>query len=195
MSLEESSPGNHGRRWRKYLELTVLLATSVGYFALLEPASAQVQENDSTARLVKDVTEAFFDLLPQDSFATERAFMTDDFATQTPLNEWKTIREKLIVELGATPRLSAHRLTFYEQDQLLAAVDFSGRGIKPDTHVCGFILWEIPEPNKIGFLRIELNTVPVDVFKSLPLQQAAQLMADWHCPMALIEDGLGIAVQ
>ena len=67
----------------------------------------------------------------------------------------------VIKDTGSTPTYTPHRLTYYNQGTLLAAVDFSGMGSKPDTYVCGFILWEIPEPNKIGFSRIEQNIVPV----------------------------------
>ena len=167
----------------------------LGLFAFAESAIAQVQPDDVTTRLVGEVTKAFFELLPKNDFQSERAFMTDEFFRATSLKNWTTIRKQVIATAGSTPRYASHALTYYKRGTLLAAVDFWGRGSKPNTFVCGFILWEIPTPNLIGFSRVEQNIVPADVVKKMPVQQAAQLMADWHCPTALIETILGVSVQ
>jgi hypothetical protein len=89
----------------------------------------------------------------------------------------------------------AHALTFYPRSPLLAAVDFWGAGEKPDVYVCGFVLWEIPQATVIGFSRLEQNVVPVDMMRKMPVQQAAQLLTDWHCPVDLIASVLGVKVQ
>jgi hypothetical protein len=161
----------------------------------LKPVAAQVAPSEQTTKLVQDVTGAFFNLLPSDNFEAERAFMTDDFASKTPLDAWTSAREQFMALAGSTPRYAPHQLTYYQKSALLAAVDFSGKGSKPETFVCGFILWEIPEPNKIGFFRLEQNVVSVPLFNKMPKQQAAQLMADWHCPAPLIETTLNIKVE
>jgi hypothetical protein len=177
------------------LKFSYLLFGVTGFFALLGPAAAQVQQNEQTTTLVRDVTEAFFDQLPKADFDVERAFMTDGFADQTPLSAWKAVRDQFVRSVGGTPRYNAHQLTYYTRETLLAAVDFSGQPAKPDTFICGFVLWEIPEQNKIGFIRLEQNVVEVPIFKSMPRQQAAQLMTDWYCPASLIETVLGSSGQ
>lgn len=159
------------------------------------PALAQVQSDKATTRLVGEVTEAFFALLPKNDFPSERAFMTDEFAAMTSLKDWTRIRAQLIEAAGSTPRYSAHDLTYYQRGTLFAAVDFSGRTTTANTIVCGFVLWEIASPAVIGFSRLEQNVVPAEVFKAMPVQQAAQLMTDWHCPTTLIEAILGVSVR
>jgi hypothetical protein len=164
----------------------IIFATTF-VLALLEPANAQTRPSEQTNELVRNVTEAFFDLPPQDSFDIERAFMSDSFASAMTQKSWQNVREKLIEAAGKTTRYVAHNLTYYQRDFLIAAVDFSGQATKPDMFICGYILWEISDPNTIGFVRLEQNVVPVSVFQSMPIQEAAQLMGDWRCPVSLIE--------
>ena len=178
-----------------HLKLRYIFAACIGFIMQLEPATGQVQQDEQIAMLVEGVTKAFFEQLPQENFEAERAFMSDEFAAATPLIYWKSIREQFVKDVGQTPQYVPHKVTYYEKDSLLAAVDFSGQATKPDTFVCGFVLWEITKKNMIGFIRIEQNIVPVAVFKSMPIQQAAQLMTDWRCPVSLIEKVLEISVQ
>ncbi len=172
-----------------------LVVFSTVFFAIMQPASAQVRQSEQTTRLVQSVADAFFDLLPKNDFAAERAFMSKSFALATPLRDWKAMRKLTIAENGSTPLYKAHQLTYYVRDTLLAAVDFSGQSSDPDTYICGFVLWEISAENTIGFFRMEQNVVTVPIFKKMPIQQAAQLMTDWHCPMSLIETVLGLSGQ
>jgi hypothetical protein len=171
------------------------LAALICVNTLLAPATAEVRQSEETTKLVKDVTTAFFAMLPSDNFEAERAFMTDEFAAATPIDSWTRARRLLIANVGATPRYVPHRLTYYDEMSLLAAVDFSGQGTSADTFVCGYILWELPAPDLIGFIRLEQNVVQASSFKSMPVQQAAQLMTQWHCPAALIEQVLAIEIQ
>jgi hypothetical protein len=180
---------------KEHPDMRFFLALLLSFQVFLEPVVAEVAPSEQTTKLVQDVTSAFFNLLPEDNYQAERAFMTDNFASETPLEAWKSVREKFKSLAGSSPRYSPHRLTYYKEGALLAAVDFSGQGAKSDTFVCGFILWEIPEPNKIGFFRLEQNVVSVPLFNQMPKQQAAQLMADWHCPTPLIEATLNIKLE
>ena len=159
------------------------------------PAAAQTQPSEQTTALVAGVSETFFDLLPQHDFATERAFMSDSFAQNMPLVSWQNGREQFVAIAGKTPRYIAHGLTYYQQDTLLAAVDFSGQATQPDMFICGYILWEISDANTIGFGRLEQNIVSVPVFQNMPVQQAAQLMSDWRCPVALVEMILQVTTE
>lgn len=175
--------------------MKLTLFALIGACVLTCPALAQVQPDKATTRFVGNATEAFFDLIPKNDFQAERAFMTDELASMTSLRDWTNLRSQVIETAGSTSHYQSHALTYYQRGALLAAVDFWGRGAKPDTFVCGFILWEIPKPDVIGFSRFEQNVVPAKVFKAMPVQQAAQLMADWHCPATLIEAVLGVSVQ
>ena len=167
----------------------------LGFVAMIGPASAQVQPDDATNRLVHDTSEALFDLLPKQDFAAERAFMTDELAAMANLTDWTRLRRQVIADAGSTPRYTAHAVTFYRRTPLLAAVDFWGKAAKADTFVCGFAIWEIPSPGVIGLGRIEQNVVPVAVMRKMDLQQAAQVLADWRCPKDLIGSVLGVKVQ
>ena len=159
------------------------------------PATAQVQPSAATNTLVQTVTEVFFDQLPKNDFNAERAFMADHFAVTMTPKKWQTGRELLLEKIGSTPRYTAHNLTYYQQEHLLAAVDFSAKSDQPDTYVCGYILWEMPMENVIGFTRLEQNIVSEKLVKKMDLEKAVQLLTNWHCPNVVIETVLGVAFQ
>lgn len=183
-----------GRAIRNNMAMKFILAAIVSISPFL-PAYAQVQPSSQTTELVGGVTEAFFELLLEEDFARERAFLTDELAKSIPIEEWRNRREQVIEAAGPTPRYAAHGLSYYQNKQLLAAVDFSGQAAEPNTYICGYLLWKLPSPNIIGLTRFEQNIVSVDLFSSMPLQDAAQLMTNWRCPSAVIETVLGVSVQ
>ena len=158
-------------------------------------AFAQVQPSDQTTQLVANVSEAFLDQLVKEDFATERAFLSERLANIASLPVWQSTRQQVIEVAGKTQRHTVHGLTYYQDEHLLAAVDFSGPGEVPDILICGFMLWELPEPNIIGLVRFEENIVPIDAFRRMPVQEAAQTMTNWRCPSQVIEDVLGIPVK
>lgn len=158
-------------------------------------ALAQIQPSEQTTQLVANVSEAFFDQLVKEDFATERAFMSDRMANTASPDAWRSARLQVIEIAGQAQRYSAHGLTYYQDEHLLAAVDFSGRAEDQSNLICGFMLWELPTSNVIGLVRFEQNVVSVDAFRRMPVQEAAQTMVNWRCPAEMIEDVLGIAVN
>ena len=172
--------------------LIAMLALSLTHAT---PASAQVHPSAATHTLVQTVTEAFFDQLPKNDFNAERAFMADHFAVTMTPKKWQSGRELLLEKIGSTPRYTAHNLTYYQQEHLLAAVDFSAKSDQPDTYVCGYILWEMPMETVIGFTRLEHNIVSEKLVKKMDLKKAVQLLTNWHCPNTMIETVLGVTLQ
>jgi hypothetical protein len=161
----------------------------------LTPVAAQVQPDDATARLVSQTSEAFLDQIVIEDFAAERAFLSPGLAALVSPGAWQSMRAQTIQTAGKTQRYSVHAVTYYQDKTLLAAVDFSGPAGKPDTFICGFLLWELPDRASIGLMRLEQNVVAAETFRQLPVEVAAQNMADWRCPVPLIETTLGISVN
>ncbi len=120
--------------------------------------------------------------------------MAGELASVYSLESWKKVHMQFVSSAGLKSKYTAYRTTFYE-DTFFAAVDFYGQAAKPNTFICGFVVWKVEGNNKIGFIRLEQNVVSVTTFKSMPQQQAAQLMVDWRCPISLIEDVLDVHIQ
>ncbi|MGB7269748.1 MAG: hypothetical protein WBC90_09530 [Albidovulum sp.] len=175
--------------------MTKLYLMLAWLFSLSVSAQAQVQPSDQTTQLVATVSEAFLDQIVKEDFATERAFMSDRLAKTASVDDWRSTRRQAIDLAGKTQRYTVHGLTYYQEENLLAAVDFSGPAEVPDTMICGFMLWELPEKNVIGLVRFEQNIVTVDNFRKMPAQEAAQTMTNWRCPAEMIQSVLGISVQ
>lgn len=164
-------------------------------FALSVSALAEVQPSEETSRVAVEVSEAFLDQLVKEDFAAERAFFSDQLLDMVSLDDWQNTRKKGIEVAGKTQRYSIHEMTYYRDSVLLVAVDFSGPAEFPGTQICGFMLWELPKPGSIGLVRLEQNVVSVDAFRKLPVEEAAQTMANWRCPADMIENVLGISLQ
>ncbi len=166
-----------------------------GVFATSTAVLAQVRPGDETTQLVVTVSEAFLDQLVNEDFAAEYSFLSDGLARMMSFSDWQRSREQVIDIAGPTRRYAAHGLTYYQDGGLLAAVDFSGRGGFRDVWVCGYMLWELPEPNAIGLTRFEQNVVSGEDFRRMEIGQAAQVMTNWRCPVRLIEEVLGVTVN
>lgn len=177
----------------KGLEVLLLLATCLVPLAFSQQAAAQV--DGTTEKLIQDATDALFQQLPKDDFAAERAFMAPELSEMISDQGWAAVRRQIVQDAGSTPAYVAYQTTYYDQGGELAAVDFYGQAWRPETFVCGFVLWRLYEAGDPKFVRLEQNVVHQAAFRSMPAQQAAQLLADWRCPVPVIEKVLGAKVR
>lgn len=177
------------------MTLRFILTASLLLTAIFDSAVARAQSDESTDELIQSSTETLFDLLPKNNLDAVRVLMADDLAAITSAKDWEKTRNQIVSTAGSLPRYVAYQTTYYEQNPRVAAVDFFGRAAKQDTFVCGFVAWTILDTNVVRFIRLEENVVSVPVFSSMPQQKAAQLMANFRCPVRLIEEVLGVSVQ
>lgn len=176
----------------RFLNLTSLILLSM----LAAPSAAnQVQQSAQTDALVARATQEFFELMPKANFKAERTFMTNDLANMMPLKKWRSTREAFGDMVGLQTKYRPYRLTYYQQKHLLAAVDFSGKAQKPGMYVCGYVLWEISNEDRIGLSRLEQNVVQANLIQQMDMSEAVQLLTNWRCHNAVIEAVLGVKVQ
>lgn len=93
-------------------------------------------------------------------------------------DEWISWRKRAPGKSETIIAYKAHRLTYYERDHLQAAVDFVAKSASPETFICGYLLWDISAPSEIALSRVEQNVVKVSLFRGMPVQKAAQLLAN-----------------
>lgn len=167
----------------------------LGLIALCNPALAQEATGDPTTERVSAASEAFLDQIVVEDFAAERAFLSPGLAASISAEQWAEVRRQTIRLVGKTPRYAVHGISYYQQGELLAAVDFSGTAEVPDTVVCGYLLWEVPETGAPGLVRFEQNLVPIATFRKLAPQEAAQMLVNWRCPTPLIESSLNVKLE
>jgi hypothetical protein len=172
--------------------LVCLLA--LGFPVLAQEATDDATDDATTGR-VSATTEAFLDQIVAEDFAAERAFLSPKLASSISSEQWAEVRRQTTRMIGKTPRYAVHGISYYDQGGLLAAVDFSGTAEVPETLVCGFLLWEVPETGALGLLRFEQNVIPVAAFRQMPVQEAAQMMVNWRCPTALVESTLNVKLE
>jgi hypothetical protein len=163
--------------------------------ALGFPVLAREATDDATAGRVSATTEAFLDQIVAEDFAAERAFLSPKLTSSISSDEWAEVRRQTIGMVGKTPRYAVHGISYYDRGGLLAAVDFSGTAEVPETLVCGYLLWEVQETGALGLLRFEQNVIPVAAFRQMPVQEAAQMMVNWCCPLALVESTLNVKLE
>lgn len=158
-------------------------------------SAAQVAQTHQTTELVKSRTQAFFAQLLKSDFDGDRAFMSEQLANITSPAAWRKVRSQQISQTGGPLQYQGHRLTYYQKEKVLAAVDFYGQADDPNIIVCGFLLWEVTGADQIGLVRFELNVVQVDLIRRMPQQEAAQTMVNWRCPTKMVEAILGVSIQ
>lgn len=173
----------------KCLSPLVLALLSAG------PAAAQLAPSEQTTQNVVTVTEAFFAQLQKDDFPAERAFLSEAFAAMLSAEAWAELRRQTTALAGPTPLFRPHRLTYYQQDTLLAAVDFWAPANREGTYICGYAIWSLPTADTIGLSRFEQNIVEATVFRAMDTQEALQVLTDWQCPPDVITAVLDLAIQ
>lgn len=167
----------------------------IASLALTLPVLAQDASGDQTTQRVSAASEAFLDQIVAEDFAAERVFLAPSLAASISPEQWAEVRQQTIGMIGKTPRYAVHGIAFYQEAELLAAVDFSGAAEVPETVVCGFLLWDVPKTGALGLLRFEQNVIPIAAFRQMPVEVAAQTMVNWRCPMALVESILNVKLE
>ena len=135
--------------------MKLILAATISIFHVV-PVFAQIQPNEQTSQLVATVTDAFFSQLVQEDIDSELAFLSTELALSLDEDGWRTQRQMVIARSGPTPTFIPHRLTYYQQDTLLAAVDYSGQIGTSDTYICGYGTLDAAHPQTPSVLR-DLN--------------------------------------
>lgn len=173
------------------------LAAVLIFVLTVPPQSAQAQPvpGEDAAQIVAQATDAFFTQLVKEDFAAERGFLSDSLATSLSSEQWREMRQQIIAKTGPTPHFRPHKLTFYQQETLLAAVDYAGQTAQADTYICGYILWSFSSENTLGLTRFEQNIIEKKAFEQMGVAQAAQLMTQWQCPPSIIETVLNVTLQ
>lgn len=156
------------------------------------PARAEPPAPQAVAPLVARVTEAFFQAVADQDQDLQRAFFAPDLARIATPERWSEQRALIEARIGQPLAYTPHKVTWYPQNNLYVAVDFSTE-IEPDTtFVCGTVIWELPTTATIGLVRLEENIVETDILENLSQEARAQTLTNWFCPPAIIEKLLAL---
>lgn len=158
-------------------------------------ASAQMQPSDATAAQIVQVTNTFTTHLRNEDYASEYAMLTDSLRQKITEQDWKAQREAVFALAGPAVQVQPHALTYYTDVTLLAAVDYAAQATTPDIYICGYMLWQFIDEDTVQLSRFEQNVVDAATMKQMDINQAAQLMTDWHCPASLIEGMLSVRLN
>ena len=161
---------------------------------LSQPSVAQIKPSARTTETVQQHTQSFFHHLQKNNYAATREYFSEELRAMIPAAKWRSFREATFAQHGAVTSYHAHMLTYYPGDLTRAAVDFVGNTTEREGHVCGYLLWNVLSPNEVSLSRIEQNFVDPQLFRKMPVQQAAQTLVNWRCPKALIETMLGVTL-
>ena len=127
--------------------------------------------------------------------AATRAFFTDGLKSKTSTDDWAQFVKALDTATGPRGQVYVHDVSWYARETLVAAIDFSQPFVNGSGTICGYVVWTVPTLDQIEVSRVEQNIVSPSELRAMPVQEAAQLMTSWRCPVPLIEDLLGISLQ
>lgn len=151
------------------------------------PAFAQSPRPEDVAPLVARATEAFLQAIAERDEARQRAFFAPGLAQMATPERWAEQRTMIEGRVGPLPAYIPHKVTWYPQETLFVAVDFSTVLKEAESYICGTLIWELPASDVIGLVRLEENIVEREVFSRMAPDSRQKTLSDWFCPPDLIE--------
>lgn len=160
-------------------------ATSALLISLACSASAEVRlETDlspefpqETAALVAATAELFdaVEAAPK----SDRGFSFQISATPAALS--KEAGVEAFNQMGPVDHLTGYRISWYPVDRFLGSVDFMGTWDGNRNLVCGYVLWDLSDPDAPALESVVANYVEVAELADAGMEEAHIALLDANC--------------
>jgi len=100
-----------------------------------------------------------------------------------PENEAGPLRQK-----GPVQHLTGYNVTWYPMDHLLGSVDFMGTWDGNRNLVCGFLTWDLSEPDAPDLVAVEASYVDLDELSAMSPLEVHQELLSANCAFGAIDE-------
>jgi hypothetical protein len=147
-----------------------------------------VEFPEETAALVA-ATIALFDSIEIESDAKPRLpeIRIDDLAIPATLPANAALTQAFPDDKGPVQHLTGYRINWYPVDRFLGAVDFMGTYDNNRNLVCGYIMWDVSDPDAPKLDRVIANYVDLDRLDATTPAEAHRALLDANCAFGEIE--------
>ena len=151
---------------------------SVGHAANAIPHSEA--EFALETRAMVEVTAALFDAVESTPAPSGPNVLTLD-VTPASLSGDDAIASAFPSDRGPVQHLTGYRINFYPTGRLLGAVDFMGTFDKNRNLVCGYVTWDLTDPDAPQMMQLVANYVDVGTLTDQPVDDAHAALLEANC--------------
>ncbi|MDJ0640097.1 MAG: hypothetical protein QNJ20_14800 [Paracoccaceae bacterium] len=168
----------------------VLTALSLGV-AQAEPARVSGEEFPTEQKALIEATLAFFDTVESKKMRRKRTPIIGLPLTVTR-SRARPNDAAALTRMGPVDHLTGYRITWYPMDRLLGTVDFMGTWDGNKNLVCGYLTWDVSNPDKPVLQSLSASFVDVgDLSKASELETRQSLLSA-NCAFGEVEQNYRI---
>lgn len=156
-------------------------------------ASGTIEFPEETAAIV-EATAALFDQIEagaRDAEPQTPVIGRPSLATQVSLSASDATAE-FTPDHGPVAHLTGYRINWYPVDRMVGAVDFMGTWNDNRDLVCGFLLWDLTDPELPTLDSIVVNYVDVGELASGTPHEAHMALLDANCAYGEIDQNFTV---
>ncbi|MGI9390565.1 MAG: hypothetical protein ACR2O1_10950 [Boseongicola sp.] len=176
-------------KWYKSVALAAAFAVS----ATATSASASLPSHgdefpEETAALVA-ATAALFEAIEAENDVEPRIpeIRIEGLAVPASLPVDAALTRAFPNEMGPVQYLTGYRINWYPVDRFLGAVDFMGTYDSNRNLVCGYIMWDVSDPDAPELDRVVANYIELDRLDAATPAEAHRVLLDANCAFGEIE--------
>ncbi len=177
-------------KWCKWVVTATALAgfSATPVFATNAVPSPGEEFPEETAALVA-ATVALFEAIESEGAAKPRLpeIRFEDAATPVKLPTNSSWTRAFPDDRGPVRHLTGYRINWYPVDRFLGAVDFMGTYDGNRNLVCGYIMWDVSDPDAPELDRVIANYVDLDRLDAATPAEAHRALLDANCAFGEIE--------
>lgn len=132
-------------------------------------------------------TTAFFDQVETNTPRLKKMPVIGAPTLATKISTVSASETERLTEKGPVDHLTAYRITWYPVERLLGSVDFMGTWDNNRSLVCGYLTWDVTDPDTPKLQQVKASFVELADLASASEQDIHQSLLEANCAFGAIE--------
>ncbi len=178
------------RMSKRYLAavLSACLATLTLQPAAADPARAELGEFPTESRALVEATAAFFDRVEARAKPQKRVPVIGIPLSVTKSSIASRAQDtETLTRMGPVDHLTGYRITWYPMDNLYGTVDFMGTWNGNRNLVCGYLTWDLSDPEAPVLQTVTANFVDLAALGGASRTDIHQSLLEANCAYGAID--------
>ncbi len=171
----------------QFVQLAAVLAAMCGPVSAGTPSDVASEFPVETEALVA-ATAAFFDAIEQGPREKNRApvIRLPEVARKIR-SEPRVVGAENLTDHGPVDHLTGYRISWYPMDRILGSVDFMGTWEGNRNLVCGYLTWDMTQPDHPELAGVTANFLSLDDFVGQSPSEVHEALLEANCAFGAID--------
>lgn len=167
--------------------LALLGALWAGMAAAEQQRAAYTEFPEQNAALVA-ATVAFFERVEGEDAKPRRRIPIIGLPLRATRSSAPDTNATVLTRMGPVRHLTGYNITWYPTDRLLGTVDFMGTWDGNRNLVCGYLTWDLTDPNAPKLETVSANFVSLETLKRTGAGEAERVLLNANCAYGSIDE-------